>query len=342
MRILVGMSGGVDSALAALELKEQGHDVVCATMIACKNMDDDIKDAKEICRKLGVKLHIIDVTKEFDEFVLDEFKSEYTKGRTPNPCALCNPKIKFGVFLEKARTQGIEFDKFATGHYARVEFDEARGRFLLKTGTNPKKDQSYFLYNLTQEQLSEIVFPLGEFTKEQTRTLAKEKRLIVANKPDSQDFAGELNLPPNPGNIVGVGGEIEGKILGTHEGIFNFTVGQRKGIKIVHCEPLYVVDLRPETNEVVVGDIAQTQSRGLIAKNANWIVDVPTHFVCTCKIRSAQMPTPCAITIIDDNIEVTFDDTKGAQSSVATGQAVVFYDNDVVLGGAIIEKRIKQ
>lgn len=355
MKILVGISGGVDSALTALTLKEQGHSVVCAMMKiydggplseftnSCYgiNKEKEIEDARAICEKIGVEFHLIDCTKCFDKLVFQEFKNEYAIGRTPNPCVLCNPKIKFGEFLNLAKQGGIDFDKFATGHYARVEFEENFGRYLLKTGKNSKKDQSYFLYNLTQEQLSKILFPMGKNTKEETRALAEKKGLLVAKKPDSQDFfKGDyskiLNFEPKVGNIVGV----DGKIYGKHQGIFNYTVGQRKGLKIAHSEPLYVLGLNACTNEVLVGVKNETFFDGLIAKNPNWIAfETPDdEIICECKIRSAQNPTPCKVLNKNGNIMVEF---TQPQASIAAGQAVVFYQNDIVLGGATIEEGIK-
>lgn len=376
MRILVGISGGVDSALTALTLKEQGHEVVCAMMKiydgeqlsdfanSCYGIDKakEIEDAKAICEKIGTEFHLIDCSKQFDTLVFKEFQNEYSKGRTPNPCVICNPKIKFGEFLDMAIKSGIEFDKFATGHYARVEFDENSQRYLLKTGKNlngcalraphtahaSKKDQSYFLYNLSQEQLSKIIFPLGANTKEQTRKLAEEKELIVAKKPDSQDFfKGDysclLNLEPKTGNIVGT----DGKIYGQHNGIWNFTIGQRKGLKIAHSEPLYVLKLNADTNEVVVGVKSETFCDGLIAENPNWIAfdTLQKELNCTCKIRSAQTPVPCKISQKDDKITVKFVYEEAPaqaqpQASIAPGQAVVFYQDDIVLGGATITEGI--
>lgn len=354
MKILVGISGGVDSALTALTLKEQGHSVVCAMMKiydggalseftnSCYgiNKEKEIEDAKEICKKIGVDFHLIDCTEPFDSLVFQEFKSEYAIGRTPNPCVLCNPKIKFGEFLNLAKESGIEFDKFATGHYARVEFDENSNRYLLKTGKNLKKDQSYFLYNLIQSQLSKTLFPMGSNTKEQTRALAEKKGLLVAKKPDSQDFfKGDyskiLNFEPRVGNIIG----LDGKIYGEHQGIFNYTIGQRKGLKIAHSEPLYVLGLNACTNEVIVGVKNETFFSGLIAKNPNWIAfeTLNGELNCQCKIRSAQNPTPCKVLLKNGNIVVEFTEK---QASIAPGQAVVFYQNDVVVGGATIEKGI--
>ena len=260
MKILVGMSGGVDSSVAALLLKEQGHEVVGATMKiwsdekhkrlapsvkteSCKdacygpNEKEDIEEARKICEKIGIPFYVFDCSKEYEQIVLDNFKQEYLSGRTPNPCIRCNSLIKFDVLPFIAKKSGLEFDKFATGHYARVEEGE-NARFMLKKGVNPKKDQSYFLYKLRQDQLSNIIMPLGGYEKAQIRDIAKNAGLKVYDKPDSQDFySGDYNelleVKPAPGDIV----DKNGKVLGKHEGIWNYTIGQRKGLGIAHSSP---------------------------------------------------------------------------------------------------------
>ena len=266
--VLVGISGGVDSAVCALKLKQAGYNVIGAMMKvydgeiktianSCYGTDKEkeIKDARTICDKIGIDFHLIDCAKAFDELVFSEFKSEYKKGRTPNPCVLCNPRVKFGVFPTLAKKAGIEFDKFATGHYARVEFDKKTGKYLLKQGINQKKDQTYFLYKLTQNKLQNILFPLGGLEKEEVRAFAKENGLIVHDKTDSQDFfkgdyAEIIEAEENPGKII----HINGKILGEHKGIFNYTIGQRKGLKIAHPSPLYVTALDAGKNTVTVAE----------------------------------------------------------------------------------------
>lgn len=354
-RVLVGISGGVDSALCANLLKEAGYDVVCAMMKiydgaqisnaqnSCYGTDKskDVEDAKKICEKLGVEFHLIDCTQEFQERVFKKFRNEYLSGRTPNPCVMCNANVKFGAFLEKAKAQGVKFDKFATGHYARIEFDEKSGRFLLKRGKNEKKDQSYFLYRLTQEKLSKIIFPLGTYRKEETRELASEKKIIVAKKPDSQDFFdGDMTelfcVEPKIGNIV----DSSGKILGQHEGIFNYTIGQRKGLKVAYSEPLYVLELNKEKNEVIAGTKAETYYKGLYAEDMNWIAfeNLEGEIKAQCKIRSAGAMIGCTVKNTNNGVEVLFNEP---QASIAPSQAVVFYDNDIVLGGGTITAGIK-
>lgn len=353
MKILVGLSGGVDSSVTALILKQQGHEVIGATMSiwgkdgmaaksghknACYGPDEkeDIEEARKIAKQIGIPYFVFDCVEQYEKIVLENFKSEYLQGRTPNPCVWCNALVKFGVLPHMARLNGIEFDKFATGHYARVE--KEGDRYLLKRGIAPKKDQSYFLYRLKQEQLSNIILPLGAYTKDQIRQIAKENGLEVAEKADSQDFYdGDYNelleIKEKEGNIV----DLDGKILGTHKGIWNFTIGQRKGIGVSSTEPLYVLELRKDTNEVVIGPADKTFKKSLIAVNINWIGidDLTSERKVSAKIRSTQQPTPAVIKPAGDKVEVIFDDL---QKSIAIGQSVVFYDEDIVLGGGVIDE----
>lgn len=351
--VLVGISGGVDSAVCALKLKQAGYNVVGAMMKiydgeiktianSCYGTDKDkeIKDAKEICKKLGIEFHLIDCAKEFDKYVFQIFKDEYKKGRTPNPCVLCNPLIKFDMFPYLAKQSGIEFDKFATGHYARIEYDEKFDKYLLKQGINQKKDQTYFLYKLSQEKLKNILFPLGSFEKEEVRAFAKENDLIVHDKTDSQDFykgnyTEIIDAKINSGNIR----HINGKILGTHNGIFNYTIGQRKGLKIAHEKPLYVISFDLDKNEVIVGEKEYTYSKGLFAGDLNWIFyeNIPDKFFASAKIRSAGQKSECCIYKEVNGVRVEF---LEPQNAVTPGQAIVFYNDDIVLGGGTIEKAL--
>lgn len=360
MKILVGMSGGVDSSVAALLLKEQGHEVVGATMKiwsdekherlapsvnanSCKdacygpNEKEDIEEARKICEKIGIPFYVFDCSKEYEQIVLDNFKAEYLSGRTPNPCIRCNSLIKFDVLPFVAKQSGLEFEKFATGHYSRVDFDEENQRYVLKRGINPKKDQSYFLYKLRQDQLANILMPLGCYEKADIREIAKKNDLKVYDKPDSQDFySGDYNelleVQPKVGNIV----DKSGNVLGTHEGIWNYTIGQRKGLGIAHTNPLYVIELNKEKNEVIVGEIDETFKQSLLAVDLNWvsIKNLDNEMQVSAKVRSAQTPVEVTIRPVGDTVEVDFADP---QKSLTKGQSVVFYDGDILLGGGIID-----
>ncbi len=353
MKVLVGLSGGVDSSVAALILKQQGYDVIGATMSiwgkggmaeqsgqknACYGPDEieDIEQAKKIAEQIQIPYHVINCVEQYEKIVLENFKSEYLKGRTPNPCIWCNAYVKFGALPQMAKANGIEFDKFATGHYARIE--EQNGRYLLKRGVAPHKDQSYFLYRLKQEQLKNILFPLGDYTKEQIREISRQNGMEVADKPDSQDFYGGdynklLGVEEVEGNIV----DTDGKILGKHKGIWNYTIGQRKGIGISSTQPLYVLELRKDTNEVVIGAADKTFKKSLVASDLNWIATDPikTEIKAQAKFRSTQQPVGATLIPENDNVKVIFDDL---QKSIALGQSVVFYDGDIVLGGGVIEQ----
>ncbi len=358
MKIMVGMSGGVDSSVAALLLKEEGHEVIGATMSiwdknkklpslasgTCKdacygpNEAEDIEAARHICSEIGIEYYVFDCVEQYEKIVLDNFKKEYLSGRTPNPCIWCNSLIKFDVLPFIAKKSGLEFDKFATGHYARVIFDEKIQRFTLRKGINPKKDQSYFIYRLRQDQLANIIMPLGSYTKEQIRKIAKDKGLTVHDKPDSQDFYGGdynelLGISPKEGNIV----DLKGNILGKHQGVWNYTIGQRKGIGIAHESPLYVIKLDSEKNELVVGEIDNTFKKSLTAIDINWVsVDkITEEKEVSVKYRSAQTPVEAVIKPFNGDVIVEF---KEYQKSIAPGQSVVFYDDDLLLGGGIIEK----
>lgn len=351
--VLVGVSGGVDSAVCALKLKQAGYNVIGAMMKvydgevktianSCYGADKEkeIQDAKAVCKKIGIDFHLIDCAKEFDKLVFNIFKNEYKKGRTPNPCVLCNPLIKFDTFPSLAKKSGLIFDKFATGHYARIEYDDQLNKYLLKQGINQKKDQTYFLYKLSQEKLERTLFPLGGMEKEEVRLFAKENNLIVYNKTDSQDFyKGKYTEIINAQESQGCIRHINGKVLGEHKGIFNYTIGQRKGLKIAYENPLYVIKFDLDKNEVIVGEKDYTYSKRLFVKDLSWTFyeDVPLKILASAKIRSTGQKAECAIFIEDNGARVEFVEP---QNAITPGQAIVFYKDDIVLGGGTIESNI--
>jgi tRNA-specific 2-thiouridylase len=271
--------------------------------------------------------------------VLDNFKQEYLAGRTPNPCVMCNATIKFEALPRSAAEQGILFDKFATGHYARLSYNEDLKRYQLRRAVDEKKDQSYFIYRLQQEQLSRVLMPLGEYTKDEVRNIARKYGLEVSDKKDSQDFyTGDINdileQAPQVGNFV----DKDGKVLGKHQGIWNFTIGQRRGLGISADRPLYVIGLNKERNEVVLGYAEDGKRETLIAKDVNWLSIPPmtAKIKALVRLRSSQIPVLAELEPLADNeVSVKF---LEPQSAVAAGQSAVFYDDKgYVLGGGFIK-----
>jgi tRNA-specific 2-thiouridylase len=359
------MSGGVDSSVAAALLADEGHDVIGLSMQlydqsegqtsfgSCCSLDD-LHDARRVAAAIDIPHYIMNFERQFNEQVIDNFVREYASGRTPLPCARCNSDLKFATLADRASALGA--DAVATGHYARVERDGA-GRYLLKRGVDPAKDQAYFLFSLTQDQLSRAIFPIGDRPKAEVRQYARQRGLPVAEKRDSQeicfipddDYAGFV-AEHDPAAVRG--GAIvteEGATLGTHTGIHRFTVGQRKGLGLPHSPtgaPLYVLALKPAEGQVVVGPRHALERTTLTASGVNWILDPPqTRRRVTAQIRHRHQAAPASVEVVqpaggDDQSSpfsraaLTFDEP---QIAITPGQAVVFYDGDIVVGGGWID-----
>lgn len=353
-KIAVGLSGGVDSSVAAALLVEEGHEVIGISMkiwpgdTAAESSqrhscygpgeEEDLRDAQDVASRLGIPFYILDLKQEYETEVLDYFRSEYLSGRTPNPCVRCNRRVKFDALVEKAHNSGLDFQYFATGHYAQIEQSESNGRYILKKAKQEKKDQSYFLFSLSQTQLSDCLFPLGGRTKEEVRSIAHSRGLMTHSKTESQDFFHEsyaslLEGGTNPGPIL----DTQGNILGQHRGIAFYTVGQRRRIGLSSRAPFYVTAIDHRRNAIVVGHKSDVYGKQLAASDLNWIAidDLDRPITVTAKIRYSHEPAEAVVSPLSGNrVHVDF---SRPQMAITPGQAIVFYNRDTVIGGGVIE-----
>lgn len=341
-KVLLGMSGGVDSSVSAILLKEQGYDVIGINMLLWGDDTSNASDARKVCKKLNIPFTFLDLRNDFKRYVVQDFIVEYRSCHTPNPCIMCNKFMKFGIMYTRAKE--LKCDYIATGHYANIEFDEKYNSNVLKKANNLKKDQSYVLYDIKKELLNHIIFPLGKFnSKEEIRNIATEHGLEVANKPDSEDICfiengnykefleTKAKFKPKEGNIV----DKKGNVLGKHSGLYKYTIGQRKGLGISNPEPLFVIDYNKLKNELIVGEEKDLYKESLLASNINWLIDdVKNGMRVEAKIRYAAEPKPAKLILLPRGYaRVIFDEP---QRAITPGQSVVFYDGDTVLGGGKI------
>ena len=355
MRVVAAMSGGVDSSVAACLLADAGHDVVGVSMQlydqrnpnesfgSCCSLDD-LYDARQVAAAIGIPHYILNFEEKFRETVVRNFVDEYAAGRTPIPCVHCNGDLKFATLVERAA--GFDAGAVATGHYAQVGFDEDARRYQLRRGVDRDKDQSYFLFSLTQDQLAHAMFPIGHLTKHDVRTYAERRGLLTANKPDSHeicfvpdgDAAGFVGRRLPEGARDGEVVDSSGKVLGRHTGIHRYTVGQRRGLGISAAIPLYVLKLEPDAGRVVVGPREELGGREFTARDVNWIAGTPPDGPRRITARCRHRHTDAAATVTSDGgtrARVIFDEP---QTAITPGQAAVFYDGETVLGGGWIDR----
>ncbi len=343
-KVLVGMSGGVDSSVCAALLKNDGYEVVGVTLDLFGDTTSSQMDAKAVCDTLSIEHTVFNLQNEFKQFVIDDFINEYINGRTPNPCIVCNRTIKFGQMLEIADKLGC--DKIATGHYAKII--EKDDRFLLCRGDDKSKDQSYVLYCLTQKQLARTVFPLASHSKDEVRQTAEGFKLLNANKKDSQDicfvpdgdYASFIEKTADFVSKTGNYLDINGKVLGNHKGVIRYTIGQRKGLGIALGKPAFVIDKNPVTNEVIIGDEEHLFYKKVYIENINFIPfdKLEGEMKVYCKLRYRHTEQPAVIKPYKNGVLVEF---ETAQRAPSPGQAAVFYDGDIVVGGGVIVSGIE-
>ena len=345
-KVLLGMSGGVDSSVSAIILQKQGYEVIGCTMILLENKESvkkTIEDAKKVCDKLNIKHYVFDFSEEFKELIIGNFINEYLNARTPNPCVLCNKYFKFGLLYDKAEELGCEY--IATGHYAKIEYSEKYHQNVLTKSNEIKKDQTYFLYKIQKNQLNKIIFPLQGFnSKEEIRKIAEENNLDVAKKKDSQEICfiqdndyqkflmENLKVKIPKGKVV----LEDGKVLGNHSGLINYTVGQRKGLGIAYKEPIYVLSLDKDKNEIVVGNEKSLYSTRLELESVNWLIPniFENELECFVKIRYRAKEAKAKVIKNNEKYIVEFEEP---QRAITKGQSAVFYDElGNLLGGGII------
>ena len=343
-KVLLGMSGGVDSSVSAVILQKQGYEVIGLTMLLCEDEKSTaIQDAKKVCEKLNIEHHVVDLKREFKKNVIDNFVCSYMCAKTPNPCVECNKYMKFDEFYKIAQKLGCDY--IATGHYARIEYSEKYKEYVLKKSNSEKKDQTYFLYGIDKKILPQVIFPLSDFEdKTEIRKIAEENNLLVANKKDSQEICFIPNndyisfLKNYDYNIKNKKGKIvlrSGEIIGEHEGIINYTVGQRKGLGISYKEPLYVLELNNKINQVIVGTEKELYSKELFANELNFLIDIDLTktIEIKAKVRYRANEADSILEVRDGIAKVTF---KDPQRAITPGQSVVFYKDNIVLGGGKI------